>query len=85
MLDAPVDVGGHDSGARPIGDVTILVEHEDRNAIAAAEGMGVQRPAKRDTRSPISCHVRRRPSKIVAVPHDLTCKARRSPCVMFIA
>jgi hypothetical protein len=30
-------------------------------------------------------HSRRRPSKIVAVPHDLTCKARRSPCVMFIA
>jgi hypothetical protein len=30
-------------------------------------------------------HVRRRPSKIVAVPHDLTCKARRSQCVMFIA
>ena len=27
-------------------NVTILVEHEDRNAIAAAERMGVQRPRK---------------------------------------
>jgi aryl-alcohol dehydrogenase-like predicted oxidoreductase len=41
--------------------------------------------AKRDTRSPISCRVRRRPSKIVAVPRELTCKARRSPWVIFIA
>src|SRR5260221_12010371 len=51
FLDTPADVEGYDHGARPTGgqvalDVTILVEHEDRNPIAAAEGMGAQRPCK---------------------------------------
>jgi hypothetical protein len=48
FLDTPADVEGYYYGARPTGgqvalDVTILVEHEDRNAIAAAEAMGAQR------------------------------------------
>ena len=51
FLDAPADVEGYDHGTRPTGgqvalDVTILVEHKDRNAIATAEGMGAQRPRK---------------------------------------
>jgi hypothetical protein len=49
FLDTPADVEGYYYGARPTGgqvalNVTILVEHEDRNAIAAAEAMGAQRP-----------------------------------------
>src|SRR4030088_3219290 len=44
FLDTPADVERYDHGTRSTGgqvalDVTILVEHEDRNAMAAVEGM----------------------------------------------
>jgi hypothetical protein len=51
FLDTPANVERHDHGAGPAGgqvalDVSILVEHQDCHAIAAAEAMSAQRSRK---------------------------------------